>query len=666
MARDCQLWENDIELNTLLSERCKFAIGTRSYKDITKKVKNKVRWLKNQKLELEADALNTFANKRQIDELFRRLKLNNSTFLDTKKKHKCESSKLKEHFKRHFNIVEDLNEPLELSEAPEFVKELQRVDIKGINTNPPNFEEIRHTLKHLKSSKAANDIPAEYLKYAENSDEFIGEMDKLYRTIWITNSIPNSWGHSKLVTIWKGPAKGKLSDPATYRELQIGSTLCKIMMIIILNRIKSWYNSQLLDQQQGFRQGRGTTDGMYIIKRIQQITEKMKMPAFVLFVDLTAAFDHVIRPWLFKSIYQRLSGGSNHKLIKLLETLYSYTTTSFAETPDDLFELTLGVGQGGPESSPLFNLYIDYVMRVFIGLCEKNNIKFLTLRYRVPSAATTREERYQRTDVGEHDVNWSGYADDLALIFSNKDNLQNGLNTLDETFRRFHLTINETKTKTMILNCQHINQDISNYPATICFLPNICIENVTKFRYLGDMIVFNEPSTGDTEVELRIEMAENKFYELSKSFMNFNIRLPTRIKILNAVVRSRLTYSCQTWSITTRQRNRINTSYTEMLRKMVKGGYRRKSETEWNFQLTNNDLHNICKTEEINAFLLRQQKKYFAHLARQPNWALSKRLLFNDNKSRKPGPQTTLENMVLKAENSTSNDFYKKALNREI
>ena len=82
--------------------------------------------------------------------------------------------------------------------------------------------------------------------------------------------------------------------------------------------------------------------------------------------------------------------------------------------------------------------------------------------------------------------------------------------------------------------------------------------------------------------------------------------------------------------------------------------------------LTNNDLHNICKTEEINAFVLRQQKKYLAHLTRQPNWALSKRLLFNDNKSRKLGPQTTLENMVLKAENSTSNDFYKKALNREI
>ena len=95
--------------------------------------------------------------------------------------------------------------------------------------------------------------------------------------------------------------------------------------------------------------------------------------------------------------------------------------------------------------------------------------------------------------------------------------------------------------------------------------------------------------------------------------MNFTIILPTRIKILNAVVRSRLTYSCQTWNITARQRNRINSSYTGMLRKMVKGGYRRKSETEWNFQLTNNDLHNLCKTEDISAFEYGTQSRKILH-----------------------------------------------------
>ena len=103
------------------------------------------------------------------------------------------------------------------------------------------------------------------------------------------------------------------------------------------------YDSQLLDQQQGFRTGRGTTDGIFIAKRVQQITDKMKKPVFLLFVDLTVAFDHDEREWLFKTIYQRFSNDEENKLIKLIESIFSYTTTALAETPDDIFRLTSGV-----------------------------------------------------------------------------------------------------------------------------------------------------------------------------------------------------------------------------------------------------------------------------------------------------------------------------------
>ena len=54
-------------------------------------------------------------------------------------------------------------------------------------------------------------------------------------------TIPREWGHSKLVTLWKGPDKGKADDPNTYRGLQIGSSLCKIMIIVMINRLKRWY-----------------------------------------------------------------------------------------------------------------------------------------------------------------------------------------------------------------------------------------------------------------------------------------------------------------------------------------------------------------------------------------------------------------------------------------
>ena len=104
-------------------------------------------------------------------------------------------------------------------------------------------------------------------------------MVKLYESIWRTRTIPKTWGHSKLVTLWKGASKGKVDDPASYRALQIGSSMCKIMVVIIIERIKKLYDSQIQDQQQGFRAGRGTTDGIYILKRIHQITDDMKKPA---------------------------------------------------------------------------------------------------------------------------------------------------------------------------------------------------------------------------------------------------------------------------------------------------------------------------------------------------------------------------------------------------
>jgi len=92
--------------------------------------------------------------------------------------------------------------------------------------------------------------------------------------------------------------------------------VCKIMVIIILNRLKVWYNIQLLDQQQGFRRGRGTADGIFIIKRVQQISDRMQKPIFMLFVGLSVAFDHVVRKWLFKSVYLRFSPDTEPTLIQ--------------------------------------------------------------------------------------------------------------------------------------------------------------------------------------------------------------------------------------------------------------------------------------------------------------------------------------------------------------
>ena len=70
-------------------------------------------------------------------------------------------------------------------------------------------------------------------------------------TIWTTNKTPKEWSHSKLVTLWKGAEKGAVTDPSSYRGIQIGSTMCKVLTMIILDQLNDWYDKQLLQQQQG-------------------------------------------------------------------------------------------------------------------------------------------------------------------------------------------------------------------------------------------------------------------------------------------------------------------------------------------------------------------------------------------------------------------------------
>jgi hypothetical protein len=199
--------------------------------------------------------------------------------------------------------------------------------------------------------------------------------------LWDNLDMPTAWENSRLKTIWKG--KGSKNDPSKYRGLSIGSTVCKLIVSIILNRLRPWYEAQLSDEQNGFRQNRGTTDGIYTVKRVQQITNRKKQPLYLLFVDLTAAFDHIPRKWLFDSIRLRFHSAQNQRLVDILEKLYQNTSLTFNEAKST-FTTSSGVRQGGPESPVLFNLYIDFVMRAFMEQSRSiNDLNFFEHTYRI-------------------------------------------------------------------------------------------------------------------------------------------------------------------------------------------------------------------------------------------------------------------------------------------
>ena len=380
----------------------------------------------------------------------------------------------------------------------------------------------------------------------------------------------------------------------------------------------------------------------------------------VLFVDLTAAFDHIDRRWLFKTIKQRLQSDIDCKLFDLLETLYSSTTTALTGHELEKFVIELGVRQGGSESPLLFNLYIDYVMRIFLVECARQNVKFIKLKYSIPNSSFISNSFLGES--GENIFDWIGYADDLLLAFADRENLEKGLRVLENVFKRFRLAMNIVKTKTMICNYQG---PVEEYPASIARVNEETVENVKTFKYLGSQIHYDQAITGEAEITSRIDMAESKFYEYGKKFMNYRIKLSVRISIMNSLVRSRLTYGCQTWILTAAQKDRINAVYTSMIRKMVRGGYKRKKD-EWGYKLTNQNLLDLAKTEAISAFIERQRKRYLAHVIRRPNTSMIKRVMFNADLSNVPGRHTTFLRSALGNENINIQQFGKLALSKKI
>ena len=171
--------------------------------------------------------------------------------------------------------------------------------------------------------------------------------------------------------------------------------------------------------------------------------------------------------------------------------------------------------------------------------------------------------------------------------------------------------------------------------------------------------------TGDTEIELRIDCSECKLYQHSRKFFNHDIAVKTRTRIFNALVRSRLTYSCQTWPLTRKQQQQINSSYMGMLRQMMRNGYRRK-ERPLIFVLSNEDQLRIWGTSSIEDYIAWQQKTYLAHVIRTDDASIAKRLLFNANPSKRPGRQITLLSMVLNRELCTEDAFGRDAIRQKF
>ena len=182
--------------------------------------------------------------------MFKEFFNDNYAYKSHKSNETCDPTKLKDHFEKHFQLPNRLVMPDEIRQMPEYMKHLQDIPIDSMRQGPPDEEEIIEAVKKLKNGKSSFDIPAELLKASSKSPIVLEMLLKMFDEIWQKRCAPADFGNTKMTAIFKN--KGDIKDPRMYRMIQTSKLLSKLLSIILLQRMKTCYEMQIMDYQLAF------------------------------------------------------------------------------------------------------------------------------------------------------------------------------------------------------------------------------------------------------------------------------------------------------------------------------------------------------------------------------------------------------------------------------
>jgi predicted DNA-binding protein (UPF0278 family) len=156
------------------------------------------------------------------------------------------------------------------------------------------------------------------------------------------------------------------------------------------------------------------------------------------------------------------------------------------------------------------------------------------------------------------------FTDDQVIIAENEENLQKAMHKLIKIIKEYNLTISTKKTKVMAFTGKHtVRSKIIIY--------DTLIEQVNHFNYVGcNTSIFDNK---DLETKLR---KFNHTCGTIRRILNKKTRKETQIKFYKVMAIPTLTYSSETWTLTKKQRQNIETAEMKFLRNVA--GYTLKDQ----------------------------------------------------------------------------------------
>ena len=236
-------------------------------------------------------------------------------------------------------IMDDDEEKLDFQEA-----------IEEIVDTEPTLGEVKEAVRKLKNGKAPgiDNITAELPK---TDIEFSTiKIHELLSKIWKFEVIPEAWKKGLIIKL---PKKGNLKDCKNSRGITLLSIVGKILGSIVIDRVRSGADKRLRKEQAGYRQGRGTTEQVFILRNIIEQVNEWQVTIYVNFIDFEKVFDLVHRDslWVIMRKY-----GIPEKIIRIIQLFYVDFQCAVEDQGErgEWFNIKTGVKQGCNMSGFLF------------------------------------------------------------------------------------------------------------------------------------------------------------------------------------------------------------------------------------------------------------------------------------------------------------------------
>ena len=281
-------------------------------------------------------------------------------------------------------------------------------------------------------------IPGEIFKHGGMA--LAKKLTKLIHEIWIQESVPQEFKDANIIKLYKD---GKRSICDNYRGISLLSIAGKIVARIILERLNSCLLDSIYSESQcGFRKGRGTVDMIFSLRQVQEKAREQNKPLYMLFIDLTKAFDTVNRKALWHILAK---AGIPEKMRNIIISLHEGMKAQVVidGTTSDTFDVTNGTKQGCVLAPLLFAIFFAAMLNY--AFPDKSYGVPLCYRY---SGGLLNNQRFKaKTLTTITKILDLLYADDCALVTHSLIEMQEVADAFAFACQAFGLTISTKKTK---------------------------------------------------------------------------------------------------------------------------------------------------------------------------------------------------------------------------